>query len=62
MRQVRFTNRQVILLSIPGQLTDLVGEGMPSPYKCRAYRFATTVPLFFQMCRSGMVPRTQEVG
>ena len=32
------------------------------PYKEFSYRFATTVPLFFQMLFSGTVPRTQEVG
>ena len=32
------------------------------PYGVVFYFFATTVPSFFQMLRSGTMPRTQEVG
>ena len=40
---------------------DTLGRDL-GPTLRNGYRFAATVPSFFQMCFSGTVPRTQEVG
>ena len=61
MRKVDVLQSGHLHNSVPGQSSRRLGGVMTPPYK-GSYHFAVTVPSFFQMCFSGTVPRTQEVG